>query len=245
MRFSYVFVVALLALFSVSFLIGISSAQLGEVAGEPTFYVNISSTYHYNYTFINQGATPIPFKTIMTNFKTSAKNSTLPIVTVTPSTGTIPPNSQIHIEVSVYLPAKNNTPGMQWQAVLEVVANSTSSKVGGAVIDEGVAKIITIVATSAKPNYTAYILGGIAIVAIVIGVIAGLYVKRNKKAAKRTEKIAERKSGKSISTAKRTAANKGSASKGRKTKRASHKKTGTRKAARSSNAKKPRARKKK
>ena len=182
--FELIAIATLLAVFSFSILSTTAHAQLGEVAGEPTFYVNISGTYSYNYTFINEGAAPIPFKTIITNFKTTAKNATEPTVTAYPMSGTIPPNSQIKVRVNVYLPAKNNTPGMKWQGVLEVVVNSTSSSTGGAVIDEGVAKIVTIVATAPKPNYTVEILVILAIAVIAIVIAAFTYMKRPGKAAK-------------------------------------------------------------
>jgi len=183
----FIAVAALLAIFSFFIFSSVSVAQLGEVAGEPTFYVNISGSYSYNYTFINQGSSPIPFKTIITSFKTSAKNATSPIVTAVPASGTIPPNSQIHMRVNVYLPAKNNTAGMKWQGVLEVVVNSTPNTTGGAVINEGVAKIITIVATSPKPNYTADILIAAMIIAIIAVVSATVYTRSRRKGVKKAK----------------------------------------------------------
>ncbi|QRF74385.1 hypothetical protein Micr_00921 [Candidatus Micrarchaeum sp.] len=227
MRFNYIAVAALLVLFSFSLLFNVSSAQLGEVAGEPTFYVNISGTYHYNYTFINEGSTPIPFKTIMTSFRTSAKNSTPPVVTADPSYGTIPPNSQIHIEVSVYLPSKNNTSGMQWQGVFEVVDNSTSNKVGGAVINEGVAKIITVVAKPPKPNYTVYILSAIIAIAIVAAAGSAVYFKGRGKARARVIREAEVAKSRAAGSKKGKATQR-SASKS-KSKRSTGKKKPTRK----------------
>jgi len=188
----FIAIATLLAIFSFFIFSNVSSAQLGEVAGEPAFYVNISGTYSYNYTFINQGSSPIPFRTIITSFKTSAKNATSPIVTAVPASGTIPPNSQIHIRVNVYLPAKNNTAGMKWQGVLEVVVNSTSNATGGAVINEGVAKIITIVATSPKPNYTADILIAAVIIAIIAVVSATVYTRNRKKSVKRAKAVSRR-----------------------------------------------------
>jgi hypothetical protein len=222
----FIAVAALLAIFSFFIFSSVSVAQLGEVAGEPTFYVNISGSYSYNYTFINQGSSPIPFKTIITSFKTSAKNATSPIVTAVPASGTIPPNSQIHMRVNVYLPAKNNTAGMKWQGVLEVVVNSTPNTTGGAVINEGVAKVVTIVATAPKPNYTAEILVILAIAVIVIVVAAFAYMKRSKKTAK----------GKSqISGAKARATVKKPSSAGRKKASKSRKKGTRRKRKNSSN----------
>jgi hypothetical protein len=200
--FELIAIATLLAIFSFSVLSTTAHAQLGEVAGEPTFYVNISGTYSYNYTFINQGSTPIPFKVIITNFRTTAKNATEPIVTASPMSGTIPPNSQIKVRTNVYLPAKNNTPGMRWQGVLEVVVNSTSSSTGGAVIDEGVAKIVTIVATAPKPNYIVEILITLAIAIIVVGVAALAYIRKSKKPAKSARQRTESKT----KTARRRAA---------------------------------------
>ncbi len=185
MRFSFIVVAMLFALFSFSFLADMSSAQLGEVAGEPTFYVNISSTYTYNYTFINQGSDPIPFRVIIDPLRTTVRNSTLPIVTASPMSGSIPPKSKINVKVSVFVPAKNNTPGMKWQGVLEVVVNSTSNFTGGAVIQEGVAKIITIIATPAKPNsnYLIYeVAASVAVGSATAGGIIFLYAMRRRKA---------------------------------------------------------------
>jgi hypothetical protein len=230
--FELIAIATLLAVFSFSILSTTAHAQLGEVAGEPTFYVNISGTYSYNYTFINQGSTPIPFKTIITNFRTAAKNATAPIMTASPMSGTIPPNSQIKVRVNVYLPSKNNTPGMEWQGVLEVVVNSTSSSTGGAVIDEGVAKVVTIVATAPKPNYTAEILIILAIAVIVIVVAAFAYMKRSRKTAKGKSQISGAKARATVkkpsSVGRKKASKSKAVKKGRPRKASKSRKKGTR-----------------
>jgi hypothetical protein len=224
----FIAIATLLAIFSFFIFSNVSRAQLGEVAGEPTFYVNISGTYSYNYTFVNQGSSPIPFRTMITSFKTSVKNATAPIVTAIPASGTIPPNSQIRIRVNVYLPAKNNTAGMKWQGVLEVVVNSTSNTTGGAVINEGVAKIITVVATTPKPDYTADILIAAVIIAIIAVVSATVYTRNRRKSVKKAKAV----SRKTASNRRASMAKKRSTSKARAKPRknaASKRKTASRK----------------
>ncbi len=164
-----------------SLLLGIVSAQLGEVAGQPTLNVPVGSSATANIIILNSGSTPIPFKVILPSFKAIPNNVT-PSVTAYPMNGTLAPNSQQTILLTVSMPGSDK-PGLSWQGVLQIVETSTinaSSGGMGAVITAGVAKIVTV--NSIKPiglPFVYYLL--IAAVVIVVALLAVYAVVRRRR----------------------------------------------------------------
>ncbi|MEM3753749.1 MAG: hypothetical protein QW778_04075 [Candidatus Micrarchaeaceae archaeon] len=163
----------------------IAYAQLGEVAGQPFFNVSIGSSESITVTVINSGSVPIPFRVLLPTLNTIV-NTTQPIVTASPSSGTIPAGSSMGINVTVQMPPDKRNIGHTWTGILQVVevSNTTAGPGMGAVITAGVAKIITIYASPPKFNPFIYIVGGIIIVAVVAVLLAYLIVVRKRTPAR-------------------------------------------------------------
>ncbi len=156
-------------LFILSFLVlGIASAQLGEVAGPVSFNVNISSSQTIQLNVINSGSSPISYKVILPQLVAQQVNSTAPNITSsTPLVGTIMPYTQFPINLTVYMPSGNNKPGYSWSGVVQVIETTNQTQAGGAVVQSGVAKIISISAAQPKPLNPLIYVGGIIIIAII------------------------------------------------------------------------------
>ncbi|MGC8652082.1 MAG: hypothetical protein ACP5UH_02420 [Candidatus Micrarchaeia archaeon] len=179
-----------LLLFSLSF---VPYAQLGEQAGQPFFNVSIGSSETFNYTILNSGPTPIGYQVILPALNTIPHNAT-PTVVVTPMNGTLAPNSQQKISVTVFMPGSDK-PYLKWQGVLQVVevASVVNASSGmGATLRAGVAKIVTIESAPPKPlPLIDYAISAIVVIAIVV-IIAYIAVSRRntKLAAKATARRA-------------------------------------------------------
>ncbi|MEM0202253.1 MAG: hypothetical protein QXR73_03690 [Candidatus Micrarchaeaceae archaeon] len=158
-------------------------AQLGEEAGEPFFNISVGSSATFNYSILNSGSTPIHYTVILPSLNTIPHNVT-PTVTVTPMNGTLAPNSQQVMTIAVSMPASDK-PYLKWQGVLSVVSTAPIVNVtsgAGAVIKEGVAKIVTIESEPPKPTPLVYYVVG-AIVAVLV-IVGALYFVRAKKISK-------------------------------------------------------------
>ncbi|MGC8622420.1 MAG: hypothetical protein ACP5UC_00435 [Candidatus Micrarchaeia archaeon] len=177
----FVFVLLFLA-FSTSY---ITKAQLGEVAGQPSFNVSLGGSESQTITIINEGSVPLPFRVVLPSLNTIA-NTTTPAVTAFPMSGSIAPNSEFEINVTVHMPSNSKNLGHTWTGVMQIIENSTISTSGasgeGAVIVEGVAKIITITASQPKFNILEIIVPAIIVVAAVGAGVALYYRNKSKKA---------------------------------------------------------------
>lgn len=149
-------------------ILGLTFAQLGEVAGPVSFIVNISSSQTLQIVVINSGSTSISYKIILPTLKAQQVNSTNPIVTSPSLNGTIKPYGQVPINITVYVPSKNNKPGYSWTGIVQVIETTNQTNAGGAVVQSGVAKIISITATEPKAlNPLIYIVATILIICII------------------------------------------------------------------------------
>ena len=184
MRAKQAFLSMLVLSFIVSFA-AVSSAQLGEQAGQPNLNVSLGSTVTFNYSVLNSGSSPINFTVILPVLNTIPHNTT-PTVTVTPMGGVLQPHSQQVVSIKVYMPSGDKV-GLTWQGVLQVVEGSYSTSSSGgasAVITAGVAKILTIHSTVPKGLPIVFFIAiAILIVAISGGSAYYFFVFRNRKAA--------------------------------------------------------------
>ncbi|MCL4373958.1 MAG: hypothetical protein M1360_04830 [Candidatus Marsarchaeota archaeon] len=214
-----------LLLFSFSF---VSYAQLGEQAGQPFFNVSLGSSQTFNYTILNSGSAPIGYQVVLPTLNTIPHNAT-PTVIVTPMNGTLAPNSQQRISVTVFMPGSDK-PYLKWQGVLQVVETATVSNATsgmGATLRAGVAKIVTIESAPSKPLPLIDYVLIIVVVLVVIIIIAYLLVaRRNARiaaAAARKRAVAKRVKARikkaPARKARRRAARKTAARKRRRTRR--------------------------
>ncbi len=155
--------------------------QFGEVAGQPTINVPIGSSNATNVTLANSGPTPIPFTSVLPSFTNYGK-TTPPVITLIPENGTIPPYSDLNIEIKAYLPAHNNSVGDSWNGIVQFIEISNTTNAGGAVISAGLAKILTVNAVSPKPDLWPYVLA----VIIVAAIAAISYVVLKRRGTKRS-----------------------------------------------------------
>jgi hypothetical protein len=178
------------------------------------FNVSIGGTNSQTLTIINSGDNQINYTSHPT-ITTLIPNATMPTVTITPNNGVISPHGRVCLNVTVYIPGNKNKPGMIWQGYISTVELSSMSIVGGANIQAGVLKMMTI--TAAQPVTPWLLYAGIAIiVAIVVIAVAYYYLKKRGKKA--TKAIAA-KAGKAAAkkrTAKKSAGKKKVVRKGKK-----------------------------
>jgi len=170
-----------------------SSAQLGEVAGQPSFNVSLGGSESFTITVLNSGSTPMPVQVILPTLNNIA-NTTTPTVTANPISGTIPPDSSMNINVTVSMPSNSKNLGHVWTGVLQVVENystpGSSSGGMGATFKAGVAKIVTITAHVPKFNILEFLVP--VVVVIVIGGAGAYYYAVRKKAAAAAQKRGRR-----------------------------------------------------
>ncbi|MGC8479657.1 MAG: hypothetical protein ACP5M9_03245 [Candidatus Micrarchaeia archaeon] len=161
-------------------LFNLSYAQLGEVAGQPHFNVSLGSSQTLKVTLINEGITPTSFKVILPTLN-QIVNTTTPTISAYPMNGTIAPNSDFSVNVTVYMPYNKNKPGLTWDGVLQFieVQNTTTSSGVGAQVVAGIAKILTITAAPPKSDIFGLILPLIIILIIIM--MAIYYILKSKK----------------------------------------------------------------
>lgn len=179
-------VVLLFALSTVAY------AQLGEQAGEPFFNISVGSSSTFNYSILNSGSTPINYTVILPKLNTIPYNAT-PTVAVTPMNGTLGPDSQQVISIRVSIPSSDK-PHLKWQGILSVVETSAATNItsgAGAVIREGVAKIVTIESAPPKAGIPlVYYLIAVLIAIVVVAVAAYAKLSRKKSHAAAAKKKA-------------------------------------------------------
>ncbi|MCL5007982.1 MAG: hypothetical protein M1562_01900 [Candidatus Marsarchaeota archaeon] len=178
MDFRYIGVFLILSLSVVA----LSHAQLGEQAGQPTMYVNVSSSSTFSYYILNGGSSPISFKVIPPSLNSIPHNTT-PTVVITPMSGTIMPSSDQKVSINVSMPS-GDKPGLKWEGIVQVVeatpTNVTTSG-EGAVITAGVAKLLTIYSTVPKPTPFYYIIIIVIVIVILVAAASVILFKRRKR----------------------------------------------------------------
>ncbi len=168
---------AFIALLSIVLSPSLAYAQLGEVAGQLTMNVSIGSSNSLPFTLVNGGTAPIDFRIVLPTMSSSSSNA-VPAVVVRPMNGTIPPGSEMVLNVTVSLPSSQGIkPGTSWTGILQAVVAGNGSVIegSGASIQEGVAKIVTV--TAMQPG-TSYVLYGIAVAVVAALAAAVLYIKK-------------------------------------------------------------------
>ena len=183
-------------------------AQLGEFAGHIVFNVTLGQSETLDqWTIFNSGNSPVTYNVIAPSITInkvaglSANNRTTPIMIITPSTGTLQPRQNQVLNVTVYMPAKNNTGGLSWEAIPQIVTVTNNTNLGGAVVQVGVAKIISINAVNPKTDYTLYAFAAIIIIIIIGG---ALYMKnRMPKPSRRAARATVRGTGRASASGSR------------------------------------------
>ncbi|MDE1865014.1 MAG: hypothetical protein KGH94_00015 [Candidatus Micrarchaeota archaeon] len=171
-----------LSIFSFALILTVVPAQLGEVAGQPHFNVSLGGTNTIYVTMINQAPYPLPIRVILPQLISKDVNAITPTLKAYPMVANIPPNSELNINLTVYMPEGTNKAGYTWSGILQVVTepNTTAnSGATGATIIEGVAKIVSITATAHVTTIYDY-LAPAAIVIAVVAIAAGILVARRK-----------------------------------------------------------------
>lgn len=168
-------IILALALFSVSY------AQIGEVAGALVLNVSLGGSNSTTLTILNSGAQPIPFNVTLPTLST-IPNRTTPRVTVRPMEGEIPAHSQLVLNVTAYMPSAKNKPGLSWSGIIQVVQTSNSTQKGVAIIQGGVAKIITINSIAPKSSIYTYLVPAVGLIVIIALALGAYWYTRNRKA---------------------------------------------------------------
>jgi hypothetical protein len=159
----------------------VSSAQLGEVAGQPHFNVSLGGSNSINITVINEATYPLPITVLLPTLTSTDPNAITPGIMAYPMHAVIPAGKELQINITVHMPEGTNKPGYSWSGILQVltVPNSSSGGGGGASIIEGVAKIVSISATKHVASIWDYIVP-IGVVVIIVAAVAGILVARSK-----------------------------------------------------------------
>ncbi len=174
--------VLLLLFLSFSLLdLGVANGQLEEVAGPLNFVVNMSGSETLHLVIANGGATPIYFNATPPVLK-AIPNTTTPTVTISPLTGVLQPHEQLPLNVTVYMPSAKNKPGLSWSGIISVVQVTNQTNPGGAVIQTGVAKIISIASASPVPLPLWEYAIAVVIIIAVAAAVAIFALKRRKRA---------------------------------------------------------------
>ncbi len=148
-RYKYMF----LAIISLVLTLHFSGAALGMVAGQPHINVSIGGYHSVNIILLNTGSIPVSFKVVLPIFK-SKNNNTIPNITVSPMIATIAPKTDLVVNVTAYVSKKNNTIGNSWVGILQFIEVSNITNIGGAVINSGLAKIVTV--TVVAPTHKSF-----------------------------------------------------------------------------------------
>ncbi|MFI5412930.1 MAG: hypothetical protein ACHQX1_03490 [Candidatus Micrarchaeales archaeon] len=140
----------------------ISSAQLGEIGGQLHFNIIPGQSQSIQWTLLNEGNTsisvqmlgPAPTQLQLTSNAMTSANQIPPTVYLTPANATIPEHSTVPVNITVFMPY-NDTPGLaSWEGILSAQEYTNQTNPGGAVIIEGVAKILTIASIKPPPPPT-------------------------------------------------------------------------------------------
>jgi hypothetical protein len=171
-----------------------AQTSLGEIAGPLNFNVSLGGKQTLPLTIVAEGSNPIPYKVILPELSTVA-NEVTPTVVVSPSSGTLAPNTHLVINVTVYMPRGDKT-SLEWKGIMQVIetapGNSTSGGGASAEVVAGVAKLVTIDSAPAIFNPWDYIIPGAVAVVVIVGLVYYFKVMRKptKAAGKRAVMVA-------------------------------------------------------
>jgi len=166
----------------------IANAQIGVVAGQPVFNISIGDSQTLNVILVNSGDDPIGFSAAPVSL-TAIPNATTPTVTVYPMNGTILGHGSFKVSVTVYIPYDKNKPGLSWTGLLQFLQASNATNPGGAVLQIGVLKVLTVNAAEAIFPMTLFIISIVIVVIVIIAIIIILlYLRRRKKKKEATAK---------------------------------------------------------
>ncbi len=183
MNFNRIHLISLFFIFSLlSFLfINLNYAQFGEVAGQLNFNASIGGSASLPFTLINGGSKPLSFKIILPTLNT-IPNSTTPTFSISQMNGTIPSGGQLTLNVTVYMPSNKNKPGMHWSGILQAIELSNNTISGsGAILQQGVAKIVGVTALKPVGLSILYIVLIILAIIIILGLLYYFVIKKVKK----------------------------------------------------------------
>lgn len=174
-----------------------AQSNIGEVGGSLFFNVSLGSTQTNSMTIINAGDEPLGFRMVLPTltlrsniYNFTAANTTLPVITISPMNGTMPPHTQQQINVTVYMPVGTNKPNLTWEGLVQALATGNPAQVGGASIQGGVGKVITIRSAPEKPLIIPF---SAILLVIMIAAGTGLYYATRKKKETRAKKSKERR----------------------------------------------------
>ncbi len=180
MKAAYVLSLSLIAML----IAGTAFAQLGEIAGPVNINVSVgSSNFSMGFTIINPTSSPISYYIVLPQFNASTANQIAPTVTITPMNGSVPVHSSIVLNITAYVPSSDSV-GVSWTGYALALIVPNASTGGGARIETGVAKTITIKSIKPKPNYLIYEIGAAIAVIVIALVLAVRRLSRRKTTAK-------------------------------------------------------------
>ncbi len=134
----------------------LATAQLGEIAGQLNFQVQIGHNETIQLHLLNEGNSSIGVQVTAQNVqfssnKTTQANQITPTVHVYPENLTVPAYGTSAVNVTVSMPLSNRPNWASWETILSAQETSNATNPGGAVILQGVAKLVAI---SAIPSTT-------------------------------------------------------------------------------------------
>jgi hypothetical protein len=175
------------------------AAQFGEQGGQPHFQVQVGHNQTFQWVLLNEGNSSIGFQ-IQIESIAAQGNQTTPTITASPMHGVIPAGGSFVVNLTVSMPLNDTPNAVTWSTIASAVEASNVSNPGGAVLQAGVAKIVSIAAipstttTSTIPqravgapisvSSSTLIIASVGI-AIVAGIAGGLYYTLRKKPVKR------------------------------------------------------------
>ncbi len=174
------------------------AAQFGEQGWQPHFQVQVGHNETLPWVLLNEGNSSIGFQ-IQIESISQQDNQTTPTIAANPAYGMVPPHGDLVVNLTVFMPL-NDTPGaVSWSTIASAVEASNASNPGGAVLQAGVAKIVSIGAIASTTSTstiaqravaapiaipTTAIIAG-AGVAIAAGIGGGAYYMLKKKKPRR------------------------------------------------------------
>ena len=165
----------------------LSYAQFGEVAGPVNFNVTLGSSQTLNMTIVNTGNSAVKFVATL-GYLSTVINETAPNITISPSNGTVAGHTQETLAITVHMPSAD-TPGTSWIGIVSVAEVSNSTPIGGgAYLQAGVAKNISIVASKPVGSIVPYVI--LAVLLIILAAAIWYYTRNRKQALLRPEKKA-------------------------------------------------------
>jgi hypothetical protein len=134
----------------------IAGAQLGEIAGQLNFQVQIGHNETLQLHLLNEGNTSIGVQVTaqtmqFTSNKTTQANQITPTIYISPENVTVPAYGTAAVNVTIFMPLSNRPNWASWQDIISAQEETNATNSGGALILQGVAKLV---AVSAVPSTT-------------------------------------------------------------------------------------------